>query len=170
MLPLLEVHSLRLGTLRLLQYEIETNAQLPFSLEEFLSSDYTPSQTPIGEDVPRRVDLIDDSMLAFHAACKAGSYKLCKMAKREIVRYANDICQCRPSIDRKEIMNAIYQRMRNCANRNAAEALETKLRDPCSEMELHDEAQRDECLKILKTIKRLLTDNNKMWVQILLGE
>ena len=60
--------------------------------------------------------------------------------------------------------------MRNCANRNAAEALETKLRDPCSEMELHDEAQRDDCLKILKTIKRLLTDNNKMWVQILLGE
>ena len=164
MLPLLEVSRLQLGTLRRLQHELDTNVPLPVSLEDLFSSKCTPAQTPIGEDVLRRVDLIDDSLLAFQAAFKTGSYKLCKISKREIIRYANDICQCRPRIDRRDIMNAIYQRMRNCANKNAADDLETKLRDPCSKP---FEAQRDECLKILKTIKHLLTDNNKMWVKVL---
>ena len=64
-------------------------------------------------------------------------------------------------------MEMLYQRMRNYANMMAADAIETKLRDPCCVLKLHDETQRDECLKTLKKMKRLLAAHNKRMQEIL---
>ena len=64
-------------------------------------------------------------------------------------------------------MDMLYQRMKNYATMIAIEIFEPKLRGPWSKM-CHDEAsvienetQRGECLKVLATTKRLLTDNMK---------
>ena len=160
MLPLPEVHCLQLGSLACLQHEMETNAQLPVSFEALVSSESTPDHTTTDADVLIRVESIDECMLAFQAAYNASAYKLCKIIRRDVIRYANEICQCRQPTDRISIMNTIYQRMKNSANMKAANTLETKLRDPCCKLKLHDEAQRDECLKALKTVKRVLADHN----------
>ena len=58
-------------------------------------------------------------------------------------------------------MDMLYQRMRNYANMMAVDTIATELRDPCCMLTLHDHPQRDECLKTLKKMKRLLREHNK---------
>ena len=64
-------------------------------------------------------------------------------------------------------MDMLYQNMRNYANMMAVDTIETKLCDPCCVLKLHDDTQRDECLKTLKKIKRSVTDHNKRMQRIL---
>ena len=57
-------------------------------------------------------------------------------------------------------MDMLYQRMRNYANMMAVDTIEAKLRDPCCMLLVNDAAQRQECLKTLKKMKRLLKEHN----------
>ena len=161
MLPLPEVERLQLGSLKCLQHEMETNARMRVTFETLVSSKSTTELTNSGADVLIRVEAIDICIQAYQAACNASAVKRCQTIQRDVIRYANEICQCRQLADRTEIMDMLYQRMRNYANMMAVDTIETKLRDPCCVLKLHDDTQRDECLKTLKKMKRLLTDHNK---------
>ena len=168
MFPLPEVERIQLGSLKFLQHEMETNAQMPVTFETLVSSKSTPELTPTDADVLIRVEAIDICIQAYQAACNTSAVKHCQTIQRDVIRYANEICQCRQdNHDRTEIMDMLYQRMRNYANMMAVDTIETKLRDPCCVLKLHDDTQRDECLKTLKKMKRLFTDHNKRMQRIL---
>ena len=167
MLPLPEVERLQLGSLKCLQHEMETNAQMPVTFETLVSSKSTTELTNSDADVLLRVEVIDICIQADQAAYNASAVKRCQTIQSDVIRYANEICQCRQLADRTDIMEMLYQRMRNYANMMAADAIETKLRDPCCVLKLHDETQRDECLKTLKKMKRLLAAHNKRMQEIL---
>ena len=51
MFPLPEVERIQLGSLKLLQHEMETNAQMPVTFETLVSSKSTPELTPTDADV-----------------------------------------------------------------------------------------------------------------------
>ena len=162
MFPLPEVERIQLGSLKFLQDEMETNAQMPVTFETLVSSKSTPELTPTDADVLIRVEAIDICIQAYQAAYNTSAVKHCQTIQRDVIRYANEICQRRQdNHDRTEIMDMLHQRMRNYANMMAVDTIATKLRDPCCVLTLHDHTQRDECLKTLKKMKRLLREHNK---------
>ena len=161
MFPLPEVERIQLGSLKVLQHEMETNAQMPVTFETLVSSKSTPELTPTDADVLIRVEAIDICIQAYQAVYNTSAVKHCQTIQRDVIRYANEICQCRQLADRTEIMDMLYQRMRNYANMMAVDTIATKLRDPRCVLTLRDHAQRDECLKTLKKMKRLLRERNK---------
>ena len=167
MLPLPEVERLQLGSLKCLQHEMETNAQMPVTFETFVSSKSTTELTNSDADVLIRVEAIDICIQAYQAAYNASAVKRCQTIQRDVIRYANEICQCRQLADRTEIMDMLYQRMKNYAEMMAVHTIETKLRDPCCTLLLHDNSQRHECLKVLKKMKRTLLHWNKRLQRLL---
>ena len=130
MLPLPGMERLQLGRLKCLQHEMETNAQMPVTFETLVSSKSTTELTNSGADVLIRVEAIDICIQAYQAAYNTSAVTHCQTIQRDVIRYANEICQCRQdNHDRTEIMDMLYQRMRNYANMMAADTVATKLRD-----------------------------------------
>ena len=166
-LPLPEVARIQLGNLKCLQHEMETNAQMPVTFETLIGSKSTPKLTNTDADVLIRVEAIDVCIQAYQAAYNASAFEHRQTIQRDVIRYANEICQCRQLADRTEIMDMLYQRMRNYANMMAVDTIETKLRDPCCVLKLLDDTRCDECLETLKEMKRLFTDRNKRMQRIL---
>ena len=140
---------------------------MPVTFETLVSSKSTPELTDTDADVLIRGVAMDVCIQAYQAAYNASAFKHCQTIQRDVIRYANEICQCEQLADGTEITDMLYQRTRNYANMMAVDTIETKLRDPCCVMQLRDDTQRDECLKTLKKMKRVLTDHNKRMQRIL---
>ena len=166
-LPLPEVARIQLGNLKCLQHEMETNTQMPVTFETLISSKSTSQLTNTDADVLLRVEAIDICIQAYQAAYNTSKIRHCWTIQRDVIRYANEICQCRHLADRTEIMDMIYQRMRNHANMMAVDIIETKLRDTCCVLQLQDDTQREECLRTLRKMKRIFTEHNKVMQRIL---
>ena len=107
MLPLPEVERIQFGSLKFLQHEMETNAQMPVTFETLVSSKSTTELTNTDADVVIRVEAIDVCIQAYQAAYNASAFKHCQTIQRDVIRYANEICQCRQLADRTEIMDTL---------------------------------------------------------------
>ena len=166
-LPLPEVIDIKLGTLEWLENEMEAIAKMPFTFMAFVHSNDTTELTESDANVSLRVEAMDRAIQAYQAAYNTSSLTICDEIKRDVVRYAHEICRCRPPSHRTAIMDMLYQRMKNYAEMMAVHTIEAKLRDPCCTLLLHDDSQRHECLKALKTMKRTLLDWNKKLQRLL---
>ena len=176
-LPLMEVGRMNLGTLQYLQREMATNAQVPVSMEALVTSTCVAKRAKAYSGILIWIEGIDECTRAYQAMSHDESaFQECVRIRSDVIRYANEICHYRQGIDRTDIMDMLYQRMKNYATMIAIEIFEPKLRDPCNKM-CHEEAsdsenetQRDECFKVLGKMKRLLADNMTSMQSRMLGE
>ena len=173
----MEVGRMQLGTLVYLQREMAINAQVPVSMQALVTSTCVSQQAKAYSGILMWIEGIDECTRAYQAMSHDESaLQECARIRSDVIQYANKICHYRQRIDRTDIMDMLYQRMKNYATMIAIEIFEPKLRDPCSKM-CHEEAsaiesetQRGECLKVLGKMKRLLTDNMKSMQDRMLGE
>ena len=173
----MEVGRMQLRTLEYLQREMATNAQVPVSMEVLVTSTCVPKRAKAYSGILMWIEGIDECTRAYQAMSHDESaFQECVRIRSDVIQYANKICHYRQRLDRTDIMDMQYQRMKDDATMIAIEIFEPKLRDPCSKM-CHEEAsaiesetQRGECLKVLGKMKRLLTDNMKSMQDRMLGE
>ena len=176
-LPLMEVGRMNLGTLQYVQREMATNAQVPVSMEALVTSTCVAKRAKAYSGILIWIEGIDECTRAYQKMPHDESaFQECARIQRDVIQYANEICHYRQGIDRTDIMDMLYQRMKNYATMIAIEIFELKLRDPCNKM-CHEEAsdsenetQRDECFKVLGKMKRLLADNMTSIQSRMLGE
>jgi len=176
-LPLMEVGRMNLGTFQYLQREMATNAQVPVSMEALVTSTCVAKRAKAYSGILIWIEGIDECTRAYQKMPHDESaFQECARIQRDVIQYANEICHYRQGIDRTDIMDMLYQRMKNYATMIAIEIFELKLRDPCNKM-CHEEAsdsenetQRDECFKVLGKMKRLLADNMTSIQSRMLGE
>jgi len=176
-LPLMEVGRMNLGTFQYLQREMATNAQVPVSMEALVTSTCVAKRAKAYSGILIWIEGIDECTRAYQKMPHDESaFQECARIQRDVIQYANEICHYRQGIDRTDIMDMLYQRMKNYATMIAIEIFELKLRDPCNKM-CHEEAsdsenetQRDECFKVLGKMKRLLADNMTSMQSRMLGE
>ena len=160
-LPLPEVAEIKLGSLKCLQHEMETTAQMPVTFDILVRSKSTTKLTDSDANVLVRIEAIDTSIQAYQAAWKDRALTHCANIQSNVLRYCNEICQCRQSASRTEIMSVLYQHMKNIANMMAVDTIKEKLRDPAWLLTLHYNIQHDECLETLQKMKRLLEAHNR---------
>ena len=176
-LPLMEVGRMNLGTFQYLQREMATSAQVPVSMEALVTSTCVAKRAKAYSGILIWIEGIDECTRAYQKMPHDESaFQECARIQRDVIQYANEICHYRQGIDRTDIMDMLYQRMKNYATMIAIEIFELKLRDPCNKM-CHEEAsdsenetQRDECFKVLGKMKRLLADNMTSMQSRMLGE
>ena len=176
-LPLMEVGRMNLGTFQYLQREMATNAQVPVSMEALVTSTCVAKRAKAYSGILMWIEGIDECTRAYQKMSHDESaFQECARIQRDGIQYANEICHYRQGIDRTDIMDMLYQRMKNYATMIAIEIFELKLRNPCNKM-CHEEAsdsenetQRDECFKVLGKMKRLLADNMTSMQSRMLGE
>ena len=176
-LPLMEVGRMQLRTLEYLQREMATNAQVPVSMEVLVTSTCVPKRAKAYSGILMWIEGIDECTRAYQAMSHDESASQeCVRIRSDVIQYANKICHYRKRLDRTDIMDMLYQRMKDYATMIAIEMFEPKLRDPCSKMcheeasAIENETQRGECLKVLGKMKRLLTDNMKSVQNRMLGD
>ena len=78
---------------------------MPVTFETLVSSKSTPELAPTDADVLIRVEAIDICIQAYQAVYNTSAVKHCQTIQRDVIRYADEICQCRQdNHDRTEIM------------------------------------------------------------------
>ena len=168
---------MNLGTFQYLQREMATNAQVPVSMEALVTSTCVSKRAKAYSGILIWIEGIDECTRAYQKMSHDESaFQECVRIQRDVIQYANEICHYRQRIDRTDIMNMLYQRMKNQAILIAIEIFEPKLRSPCSKMcygeasAIEDETQRGECSKIFEKMKLLLTDDIKSTQERMLGQ